>query len=59
MIPKSIVFFFVTYIQIRLIIKTAYLLEAFQPHLKIFKFKIVTKAGSTRHGSLWYFPTFA
>jgi len=43
-------------IQIQLIIKTAYLLEVFKPHLKIFVFKIVqveiplTKAGSTRYG---------
>jgi len=43
----------VSYIQIWLIIKTAYLLEAFKPHVKIFEFKIVkveislTIAGST------------
>jgi len=55
MVAKSIVL--LSYIQIRLIIKTAYLLEAFKPHLKIFEFKIVevkislTKAGSTRHES--------
>jgi len=38
----KLIFFFVSYIQIRLIIKTACLLEAFKPHLKIFEFK--TKA---------------
>jgi len=61
----SIIFFvLLLYIQIWLIIKTAYLLEEFKPHLKIFEFKIVkveialTKARSTRHGSPWCFPTF-
>jgi len=33
--------FFISYIQIQLIIKTAYLLEAFKSQEKIFEYKIV------------------
>jgi len=65
MVAKSIVFSYRN-IQIWLINKTAYLLEVFKPHVKIFEFKIVkveislTITGSTRHRSFqpWLFLTF-